>query len=192
MQAWMLLALALLAFLPVQQSITLEVRTFDGPADVSDATRIIVHRAGERDQPVAQINSGARPTVDGCAGHLRRAGHPRADRPGRQHPLGRAAGRDAVSGRERPSPRGHQLSDRLRRAGSPRARRARGPTRTWRCSRPRDHGKPAAAAAHDRRPTRSSWSGPASTTSRSSATRAAPGMHGIDVPLDRTRLWIVP
>ena len=57
------LALALLMFLPVQQSITLEVRTFDGTADVSDATRVVVHRAAQRDQPVGQINPGARPTI---------------------------------------------------------------------------------------------------------------------------------
>ena len=63
MQTWVLLALALLTFLPVQQSITLEVRTFNGPADVSDATRVVVHRAAQRDQPVGQIHPGARPTL---------------------------------------------------------------------------------------------------------------------------------
>ena len=63
MHAWLPLALTLLMFLPVQQSITLEVRTFDGTADVSDATRVVVHRAAERDQPVGQINPGARPTI---------------------------------------------------------------------------------------------------------------------------------
>ena len=64
------LALALLMFLPVQQSITLEVRTFDGTADVSDATRVVVHRAAQRDQPVGQINPGARPTHYRASGHL--------------------------------------------------------------------------------------------------------------------------
>jgi hypothetical protein len=63
MQTWGLLALALLTFLPLQQSITLEVRTFDGTADVSDDTRVVVHRAAQRDQPVGQINPGARPTL---------------------------------------------------------------------------------------------------------------------------------
>ena len=63
MQTCVLLALALLTFLPLQQSITLEVRTFDGTADVSDATRVVVHRAAQRDQPVGQINPGARPTL---------------------------------------------------------------------------------------------------------------------------------
>src|SRR5215207_1748514 len=63
MQAWMLLPVTLLVFLPVQQSITLEVRTFDGTTDVSDVTRVIVHRAAQRDQPVARISAGARPTV---------------------------------------------------------------------------------------------------------------------------------
>ena len=59
----MLLTLPLLMFLPVQESITLEVRTFDGTADVSDATRVVVHRASQRDQPVGQISPGARPTI---------------------------------------------------------------------------------------------------------------------------------
>jgi hypothetical protein len=63
MQTWGRLALALLAFLPLQQSITLEVRTFDGTADVSDATRVVVHRAAQRDQPVGRIHPGARPTL---------------------------------------------------------------------------------------------------------------------------------
>lgn len=63
MQPWMLLALTLLALPPVEQSITLEVRTFDGTADVSDATRVVVHRAAQRHQPVGQINPGAPPTI---------------------------------------------------------------------------------------------------------------------------------
>jgi hypothetical protein len=63
MQVWVLLALALLTFLPVQQSITLEVRTFDGTADVSDTTRVVVHRAAQRDQPIGQITPGGRPTI---------------------------------------------------------------------------------------------------------------------------------
>ena len=63
MQTCVLLALALLTFLPLQQPITLEVRTFDGTADVSDATRVVVHRAAQRDRPVGQINPGARPTI---------------------------------------------------------------------------------------------------------------------------------
>jgi hypothetical protein len=63
MQTWGLLALALLTFLPLQPSITLEVRTFDGTADVSDATRVVVHRAAQRDHPVGQINPGTRPTI---------------------------------------------------------------------------------------------------------------------------------
>jgi hypothetical protein len=63
MQTCVLLALALLTFLPVQQAITLEVRTFDGTTDVSAATRVVVHRAAQRDQPVGQINPGARPTI---------------------------------------------------------------------------------------------------------------------------------
>jgi hypothetical protein len=63
MQTWVLLALALLTFVPVEQSITLEVRTFDGAAEVSDATRVVVHRAAQRNQPVGQISPGTRPAI---------------------------------------------------------------------------------------------------------------------------------
>src|SRR5829696_7373064 len=63
MQAVVRLALALLAFTPVQRSITLEVRTFDGPADVSDATRVVLRGAGGREEPVAQVSPGARRTM---------------------------------------------------------------------------------------------------------------------------------
>lgn len=38
--------------------IVLEIRTFDGPAEVSGETRITVHRAGERTSPVAQMPPG--------------------------------------------------------------------------------------------------------------------------------------
>ena len=63
MQPWGILALALLALAPIQPSITLEVRTFDGPVDVSEGTRVIVHRAGDRQQPVGRVNLGQNRTL---------------------------------------------------------------------------------------------------------------------------------
>jgi len=59
----LILLLALLASYPSAQQLTLEIRTFRGAEDVSDATRVIVHRAGQRDQPVGQILPGARRTL---------------------------------------------------------------------------------------------------------------------------------
>src|SRR5688572_19539580 len=63
MRAWFPLAVALLAHPAPQVAITLEVRTFNGTVDVSDVTRVVIHRAGQREQPVAQINVGTPRTV---------------------------------------------------------------------------------------------------------------------------------
>jgi hypothetical protein len=52
-----LLAL-LLWFAPAQQLLSLEIRVFLGSEDVTGETRVTVHRAGERGQPVAQIGRG--------------------------------------------------------------------------------------------------------------------------------------
>jgi hypothetical protein len=58
-----LLTLALLTA-SGQQPLTLEIRTFLGTEDVTGRTRIIVHRAGERARPVAQVPVGdARATM---------------------------------------------------------------------------------------------------------------------------------
>ena len=63
-----LLAVALFVVQP-GQLLTLEIRVFRGSEDVSDQTRVTVHRAGERDQPVAQIPAGrARPKMKVPAG----------------------------------------------------------------------------------------------------------------------------
>ena len=63
MSAPVVLLLTLLAGSPSPQLLTLEIRTYRGTEDVSDATRVIVHRAGQREQPVAQILPGAMRTV---------------------------------------------------------------------------------------------------------------------------------
>jgi hypothetical protein len=59
MHARVVLALAVVALAPHQESITLEVRTFDGQMEVSRATRLAVHRAGERGEPVVRVDVGA-------------------------------------------------------------------------------------------------------------------------------------
>lgn len=52
-----LLALALVFYQP-GEPLTLEVRVFRGSDDVTGQTRVTVHRAGERGQPVAQVPAG--------------------------------------------------------------------------------------------------------------------------------------
>ena len=72
-----------------------------------------------------------------------------------------------------------------------RGRRGADPRRTWRSTPPRDHDKPAAVPL-----TTSTYAlfvvGPASTMSSSGADARGTWHPRIDVPLDRTRLWIVP
>jgi hypothetical protein len=64
----LLLAL-LFGFAPAQQLLSLEIRVFLGAGDVTAETRVIVHRAGERGQPVAHVARGeARRTMKLPAG----------------------------------------------------------------------------------------------------------------------------
>jgi len=53
-----LLALTMFVIASDQQLLTLEVRVFRGTEDVTAHSRVIVHRAGERGQPVAQVGVG--------------------------------------------------------------------------------------------------------------------------------------
>lgn len=48
--------------------LTLEIRVFRGSDDVTTQTRVTVHRAGERGQPVAQTPAGTPPQVRVAAG----------------------------------------------------------------------------------------------------------------------------
>ena len=58
-----LLICALLAGPRPQQLLKLEIRTYRGTEDVSAATRVVVHRAGQREQPVGRIAPGAGRTI---------------------------------------------------------------------------------------------------------------------------------
>jgi hypothetical protein len=49
------LALAWLLTQPSPQTLTLEIRVFAGTIDVTGETRVTIHRAGERGQPVGQV-----------------------------------------------------------------------------------------------------------------------------------------
>ena len=59
----LVLMLALVAGHPAQQLLKLEIRTYRGTEDVSAATRIVVHRAGQREKPVGQIPQGSGRTL---------------------------------------------------------------------------------------------------------------------------------
>lgn len=64
MRGVLALMIVLLAGHPAQEQLKLEIRTFRGAEDVSAATRVIVHRAGEREKPVGQILPGKRRTIE--------------------------------------------------------------------------------------------------------------------------------
>ena len=53
-----LLAFAAIFVQPAQPLLTLEIRVFAGSEDVTTAARVTLHRAGERGSPVAQIAHG--------------------------------------------------------------------------------------------------------------------------------------
>jgi hypothetical protein len=57
-----LLAVALFLAEPGPQMLTLEIRAFRGTEDVTHESRVIVHRAGDRGQPVANVDAGASST----------------------------------------------------------------------------------------------------------------------------------
>lgn len=57
-----LLAAVLLVVAPAQP-LVLEIRTFDGPQDVTRETRITVHRAGDRGQPVGRVSGATEPAL---------------------------------------------------------------------------------------------------------------------------------
>src|SRR4029450_11823681 len=60
MRGVLALMIVLLAGHPAQEQLKLEIRTYRGTEDLSAATRIILHRAGDRQKPVGQISQGSR------------------------------------------------------------------------------------------------------------------------------------
>jgi len=187
----LLAVLALLATQPPQQRLTLEIRTYRGTEDVTDATRVIVHRAGERDQPVGQITR-AQPTLAVVPGiYDAQAVH---ERDGRVHDI-RWAERLVVM--EYPDEAGHHLEviNFLNGFGALQIRETAG--------------RPPAPAMEVALFT-------ADEHAQAAAPPATPGAYAlfvvragsydllitrgsnlkwhkaVDVPLDRTRLWVVP
>lgn len=190
MQAWLILPLAVLALAPVQESITLEVRTFDGPTDVSRVTRVIVHRAGDREQPVGRVDLGPNRTVTVAPGIY--------DAQAIREQSGRVVN---IRWAERlmvmayPDEKGHHLEVVNFQSGygalEVRGASGRGPEAEIALFAPEDHNRPAAqpaitpryvlfvvrAGEYDvfvKRGGRDTWH------------------PGVDVPHGRTRLWLVP
>jgi hypothetical protein len=64
----LVLVIALLAGHPAQEQLKLEIRTYRGSEDVSAATRVIVHRAGQREKPVGQMSRGSKRTISVAPG----------------------------------------------------------------------------------------------------------------------------
>ena len=184
------LALALLGHSSAEQGILLEIRAFDGVTDVSEASRVIVHRAGERERPVGQIGAGAGRTVKVPPGiYDAQAIHEVA---GRVVNI-RWAERLVVM--PYPDEAGHHLEVINYQSGygalEVRGGNARAPAADVALFAPKDHTQPAGA--------------PMVTATYALfvlragvydifVKRGAKGIWhpGVDVPLDRTRLWIVP
>lgn len=190
MQAWLALAFALLAHPSFAQGITLEIRAFDGGTDVSEATRVIVHRAGQREQPVAQITTGATRTAKVAPGiYDAQAIHEQA---GRVVHI-RWAERLVVM--PYPDEGGHHLEVINFQNGygalEIRGADARRPEIDVALFAVNEHGQPAAAPIRSANYALFVVRAGAYDIFLKRAQRG--GWHpGIDVPLDRTRLWIVP
>jgi hypothetical protein len=190
MQACVVLALAILVLGPVQESITLEVRTFDGPNDVSELTRVVVHRAGDREQPVGRVNIGPNRTVSVSPGIY--------DAQAIREQSGRVVN---IRWAERlvvmpyPDEKGHHLEVVNFQTGygalEIRDKSGRRPEADVGLFPPKDHSRPVALPV--RTPTSALFVVRAGEYDVFVMRGARGSWHpGIDVPLNRTRLWIVP
>jgi hypothetical protein len=188
----LLLLLALLAGHPSQRPLTLEIRTYRGTEDVSRATRVMVHRAAERKAPYGQILPGVQRTVAVPPGiYDAQAVH---ERDGRVLNI-RWAHRLVVM--PYPDEGGHHLEvinfdsgfGALQIRGT--AGGAPGADTEVALFTAAEHGQPAATAT-----TPGPYvlfvvrAGPYDVLIRRGSTLR--WHHAVDVPLDRTRLWIVP
>lgn len=189
LRLWLLVT-ALLAPLSSQQMLTLEIRAFRGTEDVTHETRITVHRAGERGQAVAQIAIGAPRTVKVAAGIYDAQAIHEQDR--RVVSI-RWAERLVVM--PYPDEAGHHLEVINFSPGygalQMRSAAGRKPDAELALHTAGDRSRPVAAAMwHDMY---ALFVVPASQYDVQVKHGARAAWHtAIDVPLDRTRLWIVP
>ena len=184
-----LIAVALLVSQSGQQVLTLEIRAFRGTEDVTAETRMTVHRAGDRAQAVAQVAVGGPRTMTVPPGiYDAQAVHERDKRV------------VAIRWAERlvvmpyPDEAGHHLEIVNFTPGfgalQVRAATGRKPDAELALFAPQDRTRPAAQATwHDMY---ALFVVPAGRYDVQVKRRAEPTWHTIDVPLDRTRLWIVP
>lgn len=185
-----LIAVVLLVSQSGQQALTLEIRAFQGTEDVTHETRIAVHRAGDRAQAVAQVAIGGPQTMKVPPGiYDAQAVHERDRRV-----VGiRWAERLVVM--PYPDEAGHHLEVINFTAGfgalQIRAATGHKPNAELALFAARDRTRPAAQATwHDMY---ALFVVPASEYDVQVKRGARDAWHtGIDVPLDRTRLWIVP
>jgi hypothetical protein len=190
MPASLLLFLALVAAPFSQALLTLEVRAFSGVEDVTDKSRIIVHAAGRREQAVGQI-AGPAHTMKVAPGiYDAQAVHEQA---GRVVSI-RWAERLVVM--PYPDEAGHHLEviNLQPGFGALQVRNASGaaPEAKVALFRAGERSRPAAAAVPPAGPyalfvVRAGIYDVQVTRGTRVAWHA-----GVDVPLDRTRLWIVP
>lgn len=192
MRGLLLVMIALVTGYPARQQLKLEIRTYRGTEDVSAATRVIVHRAGQRENPVGQISQGTRKTIAVSPGvYDAQAIH---EKDGKVLNI-RWAERFVVM--PYPDEGGHHLEVvnfmngfgalQIRWGGS----NAPGSDTDVALFTPDEHSQPVAVPMTP---------GPyALFVVRAGQYdvlvgrgKTATWYHGIDVPLDRTRLWIVP
>ena len=185
-----LLVIALFLAQPAQEMITLEIRAFRGADDVTHETRITVHKAGERDHAIAQVAIGGSPLMKVPAGIYDAQAIHEKDR---KVVSIRWAERLVVM--PYPDEAGHHLEviNFTNGYGALQMRSAAGqkPDGELALFAAADHGRPVALAR-----THALYAlfvVPASTYDAQVKRGPKPAWHtGIDVPLDRTRLWIVP
>jgi hypothetical protein len=190
MPGGVLLALALVAGEGTRvASVTLELRVFDGLEEVTTQTRIAVHRAGEHVNPVAQLSAGpATLTIDVPAGiydvqAIR-------ERDGRVVSI-RWAQRLVVMPYPDEAGRHLEVVNFQNGFGALQVRGRAGPPAEARIYPPGERKNPVVEPVVG--PGYLLFVAPAGAYDLQTRGESGPAWHiGLEVPLDRTRLWIVP
>jgi hypothetical protein len=190
MPGGVLFALALLAGGGTRAgSIALELRVFNAYEDVTAQTRLAIHRAGEHSSPVAHLNAGpATVAIDMPAGiydvqAIR-------ERDGRVVSI-RWAQRLVVMPYPDEGGRHLEVINFQNGFGALQVRGRTGPPAEAKIYRTGDHNVPVVDPVVG--PGYLLFIAPAGTYDLQTRAESGPAWHnGLEVPLDRTRLWIVP